>query len=315
MDLLKYLDQQPGTENGTPRMSKEEYAAMKQQEREEVWAQIDATAQDVFKDEASLKSFLDFAAQVTPQKTANLLLLYSQNPEIRQVKTYEKIREENHSLRPEAKGQGYLFLADTRYEKDGVEKQGYEIRRAYDISQIRMKQPEPMEPQTMDTLMGALLTNNPTRIQVEDHLPEGIQVQYIPKYRTVFARNGMSENVTFHAINRGLACAALDQHNGAYQQREAVPKALCAAYVVARKYGVEVSGFPLQKVCELQHYGDRDPKELRGFIHDLKNAAYSIEKHIDHNLGEPEQEFAVGDFSISDDKPEKTSKTKKQPER
>ena len=55
MDLSKYLSggEPPVTEE-QPRMSKEEYAALKKQEREEVWAEIDAKAQDVFKDGDSL---------------------------------------------------------------------------------------------------------------------------------------------------------------------------------------------------------------------------------------------------------------------
>ena len=48
-------------------MSKEEYAALKKQEREEVWAEIDAKAQDVFKDGDSLKGFLDFMSTSTPR--------------------------------------------------------------------------------------------------------------------------------------------------------------------------------------------------------------------------------------------------------
>ena len=82
MDLSKYLSSgdEPAVEEKQPRMSKEEYAALKKQEREEVWAEIDAKAQDVFKDGDSLKGFLDFMAHCKPQKTPNLLLLYSQNP-------------------------------------------------------------------------------------------------------------------------------------------------------------------------------------------------------------------------------------------
>lgn len=59
MDLSKYLSggEPPVTEE-QPRMSKEEYAALKKQEREEVWAEIDAKAQDVFKDGDSLKDSL-----------------------------------------------------------------------------------------------------------------------------------------------------------------------------------------------------------------------------------------------------------------
>ena len=196
MDLSKYLSggEPPVTEE-QPRMSKEEYAALKKQEREEVWAEIDAKAQDVFKDGDSLKGFLDFMAQCKPQKTPNLLLLYSQNPEIRQVMTFEKVKEEGYSLR--AGVHGYRFLVTQDYEKDGVTMQGTNIGKAYDISQIRMKPPVPPEPKDMETLMGALLTNPDVPIRIADNLPEGVQAQYIPRQRTIYVRNGMSEVTTF----------------------------------------------------------------------------------------------------------------------
>lgn len=314
MDLSKYLKQgQEAPEEGKQKLSKEEYAAQKKQEREEVWAEIDAKAQDVFKDGDSFKGFLDFMAQVKPQRTANLFLLYSQNPDIRQVKTFEKWKEENRILKAGARG--YRFIAGQEYEKDGEMAQGYAIVKAYDISQIRMKQPEVPEPKGMEELMGALLSGNEVNIQIADNLPERVQAQYIPNRRTIYVRNGMDETTTFHAINRELACASLDQHNGSYTRAAVSPQAFCAAYVVAKKYGVDVSGFNFDKICEMNGYGQSDPQKLRAFAGDIKNAAYTIGKHMDHNLGEPEQEFVVDEFAISEGKKGKETKTKKQPER
>ncbi len=316
MDLEKYLNSGDGSQGGEPhQLSKEEYAALKKQEREEVWAEIDAKAQDVFKDSDSLKGFLNFVAQCAPQRTPNLLLLYSQNPEIRQVKTYEKIREEKHSIRPEARGKGYLFMAGQEYEKDGVAMQGYSICRAYDISQIRMKQPEPRPQKSMEELMGALLKNADVRIQIAENLPEGVQAQYIPNQRSIYVRNGMSEVTTFHAINRELACASLDLHNGTYSRAKVSAQAFCAAYVVAQKYGVENSGFRFDKVCEMQGNGSRDPKELRDFINDIKNASYTIGTRMDRNLGEAEQAFTADEFNVEEGKKGKTTKNKSQTER
>lgn len=50
MDLNKFMpgEREPAPE-GYSRMSKEEYAAAKRQEREEVWSEIDAQAKAVFK--------------------------------------------------------------------------------------------------------------------------------------------------------------------------------------------------------------------------------------------------------------------------
>ncbi len=165
--------------------------------------------------------------QCKPQKTANLLLLYSQNPEIRQVMTFDKMKADGHSLR--AGVHGYRFLVTQEYEKDGVTMQGTNIGRVYDISQIRMKQPEAPEPKDMDTLIGALLTDPDVPVRIADNLPENVQAQYIPRQRTIYVRNGMSETTTFHAINRELACAAMDAHDGSYARQKVSPKAYCAA--------------------------------------------------------------------------------------
>ena len=82
MDLTKFLGQD-SQEQSAQRLSKEEYAAQKKQEREEIWGMIDGKAQEVFQNGDSLKGFLDFMGQSKPQRTDNLFLLYAQNPEIR----------------------------------------------------------------------------------------------------------------------------------------------------------------------------------------------------------------------------------------
>lgn len=81
MDLSKLIGRKQEPQPEENRLSKEEYAALKKAEREELWAKVDNQAQAVFQDDASLKGFLNFMAQCTPQSTRNLLILYEQNPE------------------------------------------------------------------------------------------------------------------------------------------------------------------------------------------------------------------------------------------
>lgn len=301
MDLSQYLSNEAGNSiDAQQQLSKEEYAALKKQEREELWAGIDAKAQEVFKDGETLKGFLNFMAQCKPQKAANLLLLYSQNPEIRQVKTFDSWKREHKTLKTGV--HGYTFIADQTYEKDGEIHQGYRICKAYDISQIRTKQPEEKPPKPMGELMAALLKDTDTRISIADNLPENVQAQYIPGQRTIFVRNGMGEEMTFHAINRELACAALDAHDGTYSRVAVAPQAFCTAYVIAQKYGVSTAGFQFDKVCETQGNGSKEPQDLRNFISDVKNSAYRIARHMDRNLGEPEQEFTADEFAVSESK-------------
>ena len=55
--------------------------------------------------------------------------------------------------------------------------------------------------------------------------------------------------------------------------------------------GADHSGFQFDKICQMQDYGNREPQELRAFIGNVKNAVYTISRHINRNLGQPEQEF------------------------
>lgn len=50
----------------------------------------------------------------------------------------------------------------------------------------------------------------------------------------------------------------------------------------------------------MQEYGKKDPQELRAFIGNVKNAVYMVSRHIDRNLGQPEQEFTADEFAVSE---------------
>lgn len=318
MDLTGMIQNPVEDQNSEQKLSKEEYAALKKQEREETWMQIDGQAQSVFKDGASLQKFLDFmAGQYNMPKVPNLLLLYSQNPEVKLVKSFDERKHDRRSLRTGV--HGYTYIIDTKYEKDGEMRSGYAISKGYDITQTKGRPLEERPQRDIHTLLEAVLKNQNIRLQIADNLPDKIQAQYIPNQRTIYIRNGMSEITTFHAINRELACAALDQHDGNYARNRVNAQAFCATYILGKRYGVDVSGFDLEKVAGIQEHGQKDPQELRLFLNDVRTAAYGIRGHIERNLREPEQQFVTEDtFTVGESEkksPDKGKKSKNEPER
>lgn len=318
MDLTGMIQNPVEDQNSEQKLSKEEYAALKKQEREETWMQIDGQAQSVFKDGASLQKFLDFmTGQYNMPKVPNLLLLYSQNPEVKLVKSFDEWKHDRRSLRTGV--HGYTYIIDTKYEKDGEMRSGYAISKGYDITQTKGRPLEERPQRDIHTLLEAVLKNQNIRLQIADNLPDKIQAQYIPNQRTIYIRNGMSEITTFHAINRELACAALDQHDGNYARNRVNAQAFCATYILGKRYGVDVSGFDLEKVAGIQEHGQKDPQELRLFLNDVRTAAYGIRGHIERNLLEPEQQFVTEDtFTVGESEkksPDKGKKSKNEPER
>ena len=89
------------------------------------------------------------------------------------------------------------------------------------------------------------------------------------------------------------------------------------AYVIGKRYGAEVSGFQFGKIAEMQANGQKDPQELRGFLNDVRQAAYTIRNHMERNFGEQEQTFSKDDFSFEEPPKQtpKKEKKEKQPER
>ena len=180
MDFSKMIKKQETAQKGTQadgqRFSKEEYAAMKKAEREEVWARVDAQAKAVFRDDASMKGFLDFMARCTPQSTRNLLILYDQNPEITHPRTFAMWAEAGRSVRNGENG--YAFFAESKYQReDGTTGRGYDIVKAFDISQTLGPQVYPAQPHLPDEVIAAMIENSPAPLALSDQLPKGVQAQ------------------------------------------------------------------------------------------------------------------------------------------
>lgn len=315
MDLSKMIknresEQQESQPDGQ-RLSKEEYAAMKKAEREDLWARVNAQTKEVFRDDTAMKGFLDFMARCTPQSTRNLLILYDQNPEITHPRTFEKWKEAGRSVRTGETG--YAFFADSKYEReDGMMASGYEILKAFDISQTRGSQPYPTQPHLPEEVIAAMIENSPVSLSLSDQLPQGVQAQYVPKQRTIYVRNGMDEMATLCAIAREQAHASFDAVGTGYYRQAYAAQSYCAAYVVAQKFGLDTSGFKFDKVC--RSCAGKDARELRAFLSDVKRAAYSINREVQRGFREMEQVIQPDEFSVDKGKTPKAAKTEKQSE-
>ena len=95
--------------------------------------------------------------------------------------------------------------------------------------------------------------------------------------------------------------------SGYYRQAYAA-QSYCAAYVVAQKFGLDTSAFQFDKVC--QSYAQMSEDDKRGFISDVKRAAYAINRDVQRSFREMEQAIQPDDFSVEAPKPAKAPKAK-----
>lgn len=315
MDLTKLMkgpaEAEPVQEQ--PKRSKEEYAALKKTEREELWTRIDALTADAFKDGSSLRGFLDFTAQCSPERIENLLLFHNDAPEATWLKTFDEWKEAGRS--GEA---GYTALIGQDYTcEDGTAASGYYVGKKFDVSQTRGRQPDRAPVYAADELVTAVFTNSPVRLAVSEAVPEGIQAQYVTQNRTIYVRNNMDAQTTFLAIAREQAAASYDVHDGRFSRAAYSAQSYCAAYVAAKKYGLDVRSFSFDRVCQM--CSGLEPQEQRRFLSDVKQAAYTVERTVRRGLNElelsaaPESAYSV-EVHVPVEKTEKPARTKKAPQ-
>lgn len=162
MDLTKLMkgpaEAEPVQEQ--PKLSREEYAAQKKAEREELWTRIDALTADAFKDGSSLRGFLDFTAQCSPERIENLLLFHSDAPEATWLKTFDEWKRAGRSVRGGEAGYTALIGQDYTRE-DGTAASGYYVGKKFDVSQTRGRQPDRAPVYAADELVTAVFTNSP----------------------------------------------------------------------------------------------------------------------------------------------------------
>lgn len=115
---------------------------------------------------------------------------------------------------------------------------------------------------------------------------------------------------------RVLCCEQAHAHydtvgSGYYRQAYAA-QAYCAAYVVAQKFGVDVSAFHFDKVCKA--CADMDALGKRSFISDVKRAAYAMGRDIQRGFRDLEQTIQTDGFSVEDKKAAREPKAKEDKE-
>ena len=83
--------------------------------------------------------------------------------------------------------------------------------------------------------------------------------------------------------------------------------------MVAQKLGLDTSAFHFDKVC--QTCAGMEVQEKKGFISDVKRAAYAINRDMQRSFREMEQTIRPDEFSVESPKPVKTPKAKEDKEK
>lgn len=264
------------------RYSKEEYTEYKQNERDIVYAIIDTAAIEVSQKPDKFKEYLDMLSHFDRYSVSNNLLIMAQKPDATNIKDYDNWDKLKAYVLKGEKSILLLEPGNTYTASDGSQKQGFNIRHVFDISQTDSKITNRFETKQDDRLLIRMLMNNaPVDIQAGTDVPANLGAIYNPEISEIRVRPGMDANSIFKALSHELAHAGLN--TGIDRDRvENDWSANAVSYILCRKAGYNVDSFDFSNVK--QQYSGADTKSIRADLSLIRETANEISLRMTQTL-------------------------------
>jgi hypothetical protein len=268
------LNNSPADGQNGQQLSKEDYAARKKAEREDLFALSDVIALEVACDGGRFQQYLDVQSTFDRYSAVNALLIMAQKPEATRVADFDTWKGKGGSIRG---GQsGIAILEPHTYTKeDGSPGVGYNVKKVFDISQVdtrKVKTPPPTPTRTERQLLQALVSKAPVKITGVETLPGNIGAQTNPETGEISVRKGMAFAETFSCVAQELAYA--DLTTGPDTPLDADFSAYSAAYLLCKKHGVDTAQFTFEDAPGV--FDGIDAQEVKGELSQIRDVADDI---------------------------------------
>jgi len=275
------LNNAPAEESGAPQLSKEEYAAKKKAEREEVFELSDNTALEVSADGGKYQSFLDLQSRLDRYSAVNTLLVFAQNQDASRLGSFDYWKRQNCSVRP---GQTAIAILEPQeYTKeDGSPGTSYNVKKVFDISQVDTRKLKSTPPPRFAErqLLGALISKAPVKIIGVDELSGDLGAMYDPQTDSISVLKGMEFADTFRSVAQELSYA--DLSTGPDTQADPHFSAYCASYLICKKYGVDAQSFNFEGASDV--FAEMDAQEVKGELSQIRDVAENISGRMARQL-------------------------------
>jgi hypothetical protein len=279
-------------ENGG-QLSKDEYAAKKRIERDKVYELADNTAMEVAVSSDRFKQYLDVQAHFDRYSAVNTLLILAQKPEAMRLGDFDYWKNQGGFIKQGQSGISILEPGKEYEREDGSIGVFYNTKKVFDISQVdtRKIKVTPAPKFTERQLLQALILKSTAKITGVDELPEYLPDDKRgengsardPQTGEIFIRKGMEFSDTFSAIMLELAYAEV--LNGAKEAAKLRFTAYSAAYILCKKYGVDVRNFRFDEApATFAMIPEINPQIMKHELSIIRDAADTISGRMARQL-------------------------------
>ena len=260
--------------------NKEEWAALKQEQRKAAYELIDNTCSEMMADGDSFRQYLDVQGHFDRYSVNNAILVSAQMPEATQLKDYGSWKQSRAYVDKDAQKITILEPGKEYEREDGSKAVGYNAKIVYDISQTSAKdRQQPQEQKTMRELVSAMIDASPVSFVPVDDLE--LPAFYDSAQQTIFIKTGLNEEQLFVSMAKEVSAAVFDcKHK---ESRDASDfKSFCVAYMVSSRYGVDTKGFRFDNLPK--EFAGMETQEFKGELGSMRDVLGEIQSDMYKSL-------------------------------
>ncbi|MDR1616003.1 MAG: ssDNA-binding domain-containing protein [Syntrophomonadaceae bacterium] len=264
-------------------LSKDDYAAKKKAEREEIFNLSDDTAMGVSCDSEKFRQYLDLHSRFDRYSVVNTLLILAQKADSSRLGDFDHWKKQGGFVKP---GQTAISILEPQsYVKDdGTPGTGYNIKKVFDVSQVDTRKiralATPAASYSERQLLSALISKAPVKITGVDELPGGLGAMTDPETGGISVRKGMEFADTFMCVARELSNA--DLTTGPDTQADPRFSAYSAAYLLCKKYGVDTQNFDFSNAPSV--FDGMNAQAVKAELSQIRDVAENISERMARQL-------------------------------
>lgn len=292
-DLIAEMEQsetQPtDTTSQAPELSKEEFAAKKQAERESVSVLVNDTAVSIGESKDAFQNYLSTLSRFERYSPHNTILIYAQKPDATRLSSYDNWLQAGT---PVTKGETGISIYEPGKEytrDDGTTAVSMNIKKVFDISQTSAKgTTAPENKKDIRVLLKALMSNSPVPIKLVDPLNDKVGARYNEDLNVIEVSRGLDGENLFRAISNEQAYASLYKQELDKSFDDISFAAYATSYVICEKYGVDTKQYDFHESVDYFH--GKDSKEIIGEIRAIRDTAHEMASRMSKELNPPQKE-------------------------
>lgn len=266
--------------NFRKRETKAEYAARKKAEKEAAYETIDDSISEMMQSDESFVNYLNFQSRMESYSVSNAILIMSRCPDATQLKSKSSWKDLDAEVAVGEDESIHILKPSDYIDNEGNQRRSYNVEYVYDISQTNA---EPKPPQKVENnpkvLAIALMKTSPVPKVAVDELPIANSTAFYDyDNNTLLVKNGSKPVELFKDISRELALVEIADGCDEYNRAECLPSAICAAYMLCQKYGIDNKDMNVTDATK--KWEGLENKDVRTNLAMANDGLYAVSKNL-----------------------------------